>query len=218
MTDDDIEIPAQNPDRDPHLLVMLHGAGSRPSALAAMAIAWQRRLRSARVLLPAGPHTDADGGRYWADPGEYPVSAASIGAAAKVIRARLCAERDRLDIPAERTVLVGLSQGASVGLELVFADQPVAGLFIGYAARLYRLPSADDRSRARVHLVHGALDTVVPLAHGEAASRRLRAIGADVTLDIQADEGHRIGQVQINAGTQAVMDWRFGRGDFAPKP
>lgn len=198
------------------LLVFLHGAGSRPGAIVSAALAWQLRLRSAQALLVAGPHVAADGRRFWADPLHYPVSADAIRSAADALRPRIAARRVRLGLDAGAVCLVGFSQGASVALELAFGPTPVAGLVIGYAPRLYRLPTAADRILASVHLLHGMLDSVVPAAHGETAYRRLRALGADVSLDLMPDEGHSIGQRQINLGTQRAMDWVFERSQRPP--
>ena len=213
--DADIEIPQQNPAGPPHLLVLLHGAASRPSQLAALAIGWQSRLQSARAWLPAAPLTDAAGGRHWTPPDHYPVSADEVRAAAATLAHRLRVEQDRLGIAAARTIVIGFSQGASMALELAFEAPAVSALIIAYAARLYRLPRPGDRCVARIHLQHGALDSVLPVGHAEAAARRLRAIGADVHLQIQPDDGHLIGQLQINDGTRALMNWRFGRASLS---
>jgi len=59
--------------------------------------------------------------------------------------------------------------------------------------------------------VHGGADSVVPAAYGEMAYRRLRAINARVSLDLLPEEGHAVGQVLINRGTQQAMNWLFDR-------
>jgi predicted esterase len=149
--------------------------------------------------------------RYWVDPAQYPVAPDAIQAAADGARDRIVARQAELGLDAGRTMVIGFSQGASVALELAFGEPGCAGLVIAYAARLYRLPTVDDRVTARVRLVHGGGDSVVPAAYGEAAFRRLRGIGADVSLDLLPEEGHAVGQVQINRGTSHAMDWVFDR-------
>ena len=101
-------------------------------------------------------------------------------------------------------------------MELAFGDAPCAALIIGYAARLYRLPSPGDRVSGVIHLLHGGADSVVPAVYGEMAYRRLRALGANVSLDLLPDEGHAVGQMLINRGTQHAMDWLFDRGGEVP--
>ncbi len=192
------------------LLAMLHGAGSSAGALVPAAIAWQLKLRSAQAALLQAPFA-ADNQHYWVDPAQYPVTAASIGDAAAQARDLIEAQQSALGLGPDQTLVIGFSQGASVALELAFGDAPCAAITIGYAARLYRLPSPDDRVNGVIHLLHGGADSVVPAVYGEAAYRRLRAMGARVSLDVLPDEGHSVGQILINRGTEHAMNWLFGR-------
>ena len=215
--DDGIELPPLNAAAPARLLVMLHGAGSGPGELVPAALAWQLKLRRARVLLLRAPFdAGTPARRFWADPACYPVTAQAIRSAAEHIRPRIETARRALGLDRGQVCVIGFSQGASVALELAFGPEPAAALIIGYAARLYRLPNWADRIDAAVHLLHGVADSVVPSGYGEAAYRRLRAAGARVSLDLQTDEGHAVGQHLINRGTQFVMDWIFGRG--LPEP
>lgn len=200
------------------LLAMLHGAGSSPGDIVPAAIAWQLKLRSAQAALLPAPFAALHGQRYWFDPAQYPVRAASVGNAAAHARRQIANFQTALGVGPEQTLLVGFSQGASVALELSFDDEPCAGIIIAYAARLYRVPSADDRTSGYIHLLHGGVDSVVPSVYGEAPYRRLRAIGAKVSLDLLPDEGHAVGQMLINRGTQRAMDWAFGRGSAEAPP
>ena len=197
------------------LIVLLHAAGSSPGAIVHAALAWQLKLRIAQAMLLDAPFATSRARRYWVDPMQYPVESDAIRAAADGARGRIEARQARLDLDAGRTMVIGFSQGASVALELAFGEPGCAGLVIAYAARLYRLPTTDDRVAARVRLVHGGSDSVVPAAYGEAAYRRLRGIGANVTLDLLPEEGHAVGQVQINRGTRHAMDWVFDRSPDA---
>lgn len=195
---------------------MLHGAGSSAGAVVSAALAWQLKLRSALAVLPQAPFAGPQQQRYWVDPAEYPVTAASIGAAAHQARRLIVAQQAAVGVSPADTLMVGFSQGASVALELAFGEAACAAITIGYAARLYRLPSTDDHVAGEIHLLHGGADSVVPAVYGATAYRRLRAIGARVSLDLMPDEGHSIGQVQINRGTQHAMNWLFDRGGQSP--
>lgn len=214
--DDEIVLPPLTGGAPERLLVMLHGAGSSAGSVIAAALAWQLKLRSAQALLLQAPFNDAPGRRYWTDPAEYPVTAAAIAAAADGVRRRIIARQSASGMSADRTLAIGFSQGASVALELAFDAEPCTAITIAYAARLYRLPRAGDRVGGPIHLLHGGSDSVVPSAYGETAYRRLRAIGAQVTLDLLPEEGHAVGQVLINRGTQHAMNWLFNRGADAP--
>jgi phospholipase/carboxylesterase len=214
--DDLLMLPTLTGEAPKRLLVMLHGAGSSAGAIVSAAIAWQLKFRSALALLLQAPHTGPDGQRYWVDPAEYPVSAAAIAAAADAARNRIGEQQTALGLPAKDTLVVGFSQGASVALEMTFAAEPCAAITIGYAARLYRVPGDDDRARGQIHLLHGGADSVVPAVYGEMAYRRLRAAGAQVSLDLLPEEGHSVGQMLINRGTQHAMNWMFDRGEAPP--
>lgn len=219
----DIEMPAISPAERPRLLVLLHGAGSGPGMLVPTALAWQLKLRSAPAVLleggfdaaggEAGPDATADRARrrYWIDPREYPVTAESVRAQAARVHARIRAGQARLGLDTARTVVVGFSQGASIALELAFADLACAAIVVGFGARLYRLPTRTDHVPGVVHLVHGGLDSVVPVAHATAALRRFEGIGARATLDVVDEDGHAVAQSQINVATARVMQTLFGR-------
>jgi phospholipase/carboxylesterase len=66
-----------------------------------------------------------------------------------------------------------------------------------------------ERIGPTVHLIHGEFDSVVPSVHASRAFRGLRAVGADVTLDVVEDEAHAIGQEMVNLGTTRVMQTVF---------
>jgi len=214
---DDLLLPTLTGEAPRRLLVMLHGAGSSAGAIVSAAIAWQLKFRSAQALLLQAPHAGADGLRYWVDPSQYPVSPAAVAAAADDARGRIGAQQAACGLPPSDTLVVGFSQGASVALEMTFAVAPCAAITIGYAARLYRVPAPQDRANGQIHLLHGAADSVVPAVYGEMAYRRLRAAGARVSLDLLPDEGHSVGQMLINRGTQHTMNWLFDRG-LEPQP
>jgi phospholipase/carboxylesterase len=209
-------LPTLTAEPPKRLLAMLHGAGSTQGAIVSAALAWQLKLRSAQAALLRAPFAAAEGQRYWVDPNQYPVTAGSIGEAATHARRQIEEQQTALGLGPEKTLLVGFSQGASVALELAFGDKPCAAIIIGYAARLYRVPSPQDRVLGLIHLLHGGADSVVPAVYGEAAYRRLRAAGARVTLEVLPDEGHDVGQLLINRGTQHAMNWLFSREDRPP--
>ncbi|MCL4747629.1 MAG: dienelactone hydrolase family protein, partial [Burkholderiaceae bacterium] len=113
------------------------------------------------------------------------------------------------DVDQSHTVLVGFSQGATVALELARARPALASIVVAYAGRLASPIREDDRVESTIHLIHGELDSLVPAVHARQALRGLRAIGADVTLDITADGTHSIGQDMIILGTTRVMQTVF---------
>ena len=147
--------------------------------------------------------------RYWIDPAEYPVRPESVHDASERVARRIQAWQARAGMDASQTQLVGFSQGASIALELAFEPHDIANVIIGFAPRLYRLPVDGDAIRVAVHLIHGRYDSVVPLAHAEAALRRLGAIAPATSLDVLEDSGHAITQDHLNLATQRAMRTLF---------
>ena len=81
-------------------------------------------------------------------------------------------------VPAERTVLIGFSQGGTVALEAVKACPSVANAVVAFSARFARLPQTGSHIPARIHQVHGEYDAIVSRVHSERAARVLSALRA----------------------------------------
>jgi phospholipase/carboxylesterase len=202
-----LELPAMSPSAPARLLVFLHGAGSRPEAFAPVAIAWQLKFPGATVAILQAPRPGAGGyGFDWYDSEGTPAERlARADDAARDVVSRVRALQQHCGLDAARTVLIGFSQGATVALQALRGEPELCGILVAYAARLASPIRPGERIDAAVHLVHGELDTVVPLVWGRRALDGLRAAGADVTLDIGTEDGHGIGQEGVIVGTTRVM-------------
>jgi phospholipase/carboxylesterase len=209
-------ISAQAPQR---LLVFLHGAGSRPEVFAPVAVSWQLKFPGATAAILQGLQpSPAPRGLDWFDTrGIASERAERVARAAREVAARVAALQRAAQVGAAQTVLVGFSQGATVALELARAHPELASIVVSYAGRLARPIRSEERVSATIHLIHGELDTLVPAVHAKQALRGLRAIGADVTLDITADGTHSIGQDMITLGTTRVLQTVF-RGRRPRRP
>jgi phospholipase/carboxylesterase len=214
MNDEDLEplwleLPPISTAAPPRLMVFLHDAGSSAETFAPVAIAWQLKFPGATAALLQGPRRWT-GGNDWYDAtdrdahGPRQLEAAAERAAASI---QTLARQAGLD--GARTVLVGVGQGASLALELARRRNELASIVVAYAARLARPLREGDRIAATVHLITGEFDSIVPTVHALQAMRGLRAVGAEVTLDIVEDESHSIGQGMVNLGTTRVMQTVF---------
>ena len=92
---------------------------------------------------------------------------------------------------AERTTLIGFSQGAIMALEATQQSQPVAGRVIAIAGRFAQPPQGVPAGTL-LHLMHGEQDRVMPVGLAVDAERHLRALGARATLDLYPGLGHGI--------------------------
>ena len=203
----------------PRLLVFLHGAGSSPEAFAPVALAWQLKFPGATAILLQGLQSSADGdGCDWFDArGIASDRVDRIRHAALQVGERIAGLQQAFGIDASRTIVIGFSQGATVALDLVRARSGIASIVVCYAGQLASRLAADERIDATIHLLHGGLDSVVPVEHARRALRELRAVGTNATLDLTEDGGHTIGQDMIILGTTRAMQTVFrGRRRRSP--
>lgn len=204
-----LELPPISASAPRRLLVFLHGAGSSPEGFAPVAIAWQLKFPGATAVLLQGLRR-LDRGTDWFDGAARDARGATgVEGATAEVAGRIGELQRQLGLDASDTVLVGFGQGATMALEVARAHPARVAVIVAYAGRLARPIAEADRVGATVHLIHGEFDSVTPAVHAQRAFRGLRAVGADVTLDIVEDESHAIGQGMVNLGTARVMQTVF---------
>jgi phospholipase/carboxylesterase len=215
-----LELPPISAHAPRRLLVFLHGAGSRPEVFAPIAVSWQLKFPGATAAILQGlqPSPARDGLDWFDARGVAADRVERVDQATRAVAARLLALQQAAQVGSEQTVLVGFSQGATVALELARARPGLASIVVAYAGRLATPIRSEERVSATIHLIHGELDSLVPAVHAKQALRGLRAIGADVTLDITEDGTHSIGQDMIILGTTRVLQTVFRGRTRARKP
>jgi phospholipase/carboxylesterase len=213
-----LELPPISARAPRRLLVFLHGAGSRPEVFAPIAVSWQLKFPGATAAILQGlqPSPARDGLDWFDARGVAADRVERVDQATRTVATRLLALQQAAQVGSEQTVLVGFSQGATVALELARARPELASIVVAYAGRLATPIRSEERVSATIHLIHGELDSLVPAVHAKQALRGLRAIGADVTLDITEDGTHSIGQDMIILGTTRVLQTVF-RGRARPR-
>jgi phospholipase/carboxylesterase len=200
------------------LLVFLHGAGSSPETFAPIAVAWQLKFPGATAVLLQGLER-REAGADWFDPQDrHGEGNERITRAASRVAERIGQLQHGLGLQGLETVVVGFSQGATVALELARGHADLASIVVAYAGRLSSPIRPHEQVGSTVHLIHGEFDSIVPSVHSTRAYRGLRAAGADVTLDIVADEAHTIGQELVSLGTTRVMQTLFRGRSPARRP
>ncbi len=212
-----LELPALSAQAPPRLLVFLHGAGSRPETFAPVAIAWQLKFPGATAAILQGLHAGMSGhGFDWFDGrGVAADRIDRIDSATDAVAHRVRSLQHSSGVGPDRTVLIGFSQGATIALQALRRHPALCTIAVAYAGRLASPILADERISADVHLIHGELDSIVPVVHARQALRGLQAAGAHVTLDINADGTHTIGQEGVILGTTRVLQTIF-RGRLRP--
>ncbi|MFN9692370.1 MAG: alpha/beta hydrolase [Synechococcaceae cyanobacterium] len=170
-------------------LVLLHGWGADADDLLELGLELVDGGESVDVVALRAPGLHPAGaGREW-----YPLAPAPDWAALPAARQGL---RERLEqlarnLPLDRTVLLGFSQGGAMAVDVATsaAGLPLAGLI---SCSGYPHPDWQPRATALpVLLTHGSLDQVVPAEACSALEDALRAGGAQVTRQL-FEGGHGI--------------------------
>jgi phospholipase/carboxylesterase len=93
-------------------------------------------------------------------------------------------------VGAERTVLIGFSQGSIMALESTQRTPELAHRVVAVAGRFAKPPRVAPA--AAIHLLHGEQDPVIPASQSREAEALLRQLGAVVTADFFPALGHGI--------------------------
>jgi len=176
----------REPEGEPRgALVLLHGRGANELDLEPLLSVLDREARLLGIL-PRGPLTLPPGGAHWyavrqvgyPDPGTF---FTTFERASTWLDAVL----GELEVPAERTVLGGFSQGAvmSYALGLAASRPPPAGIVAmsGFIPRVegFELDLA-SRAGLPVSISHGRNDPVIGVQWGRDARDQLMNAGLDV--------------------------------------
>ncbi len=200
---------APTPERSPrHLFVFLHGCGATAQSMIPIAFKFQARFPSAALVVPSGFNPDARGGvaQDW-----YPTRGLNcdnhrdrVASVLPDVEDLVRREQTNFGVAASRTVLIGFSQGGTVALEAV-KSAGLAGAVVAFSSRYARLPARGMRISSRIHLVHGAYDSVVSRVYAERAARVLSGLHVPVTLDIVDDLGHALSPRAIGLGSLRLL-------------
>jgi phospholipase/carboxylesterase len=189
------------------LVILLHGYGSNGDDLISLARLIQPALPQAAFIAPNAPSQIprmAAAHQWWPiETFSMAERAAGASAAAPVLDAFITHALEDADLPSERLLIVGFSQGTMMALHVgLRRPEPVAGI-IGISGMLVapeRL-QAEIRSRPPVLLIHGTDDDVVPFGSMELASTALTSSGVPVDTYASPGVGHSVDQDGLAAAT-----------------
>ncbi|MEO0407413.1 MAG: alpha/beta hydrolase [Cyanobacteria bacterium P01_A01_bin.135] len=183
-----------------HLLVLLHGWGANAQDVAGLAEVLQ--LPNWAMAFPNAPFASpySPGGYMWYSFPEgsldnlLGLDQPDLQESRERLRTWLTHLTERLEVPLERTVLGGFSQGGAMSLDLG-PQLPIAGI-MSLSGYLHRAIAPADKAVPTL-LVHGTQDTVVPLRAAWQAREQLTAI--DTPLDYhEFSMGHEISPAVLN--------------------
>lgn len=180
-----------------HLIVLLHGVGSRGRDLEGLAQHWQRALENVIVATPDGPSAfDMGAGFQWFSVSgiTYETRPARIAAARDAFDATISALYKHYDINPEqdRVILAGFSQGAMMALDaLVRGCYQLAGV-VAFSGRLASPEPLQPQANSTALLVHGSADQVISCVESRKAAETLSAAGVTVELHVEEGTPHTV--------------------------
>lgn len=192
------ERPALSGEAD-SLIVLLHGYGADGNDLIGLADPLAQHLPNTRFVAPNAPERCRNNpfGYQW-----FPIpwldGSTEAEMRAGAIRAfetlDACLDGLAQEMPPERTVLIGFSQGTMMMLHVALRRTKAYAGLVGFSGRLL-LPETlqrEIRSRPPVLLVHGDLDEVVPVASLKEAADALVAAGVETYAHVSKGTAHGI--------------------------
>jgi phospholipase/carboxylesterase len=176
------------------LILFFHGVGSNAQDLVPVAQQFAKVHKNAMVVSVNGAQpSDFGSGRQW-----FSVAAVTeenrAGRVATVLplfRSTIGHWQELAGVSADKTILVGFSQGSIMALESTQLRPSLAGRVIAFSGRFAVEPKVAPTGTV-INLIHGSADAVIDAEHSLAAARQLKALGATVTVDLVPGMSHGI--------------------------
>lgn len=177
------------------LVILLHGVGSSGADIGGLAPALAEVLPNTKFVSPDGPGR-FNGGYQW-----FSV----VGVTTENRPARVAAARPAFDTIVsdiigregfagrlDRVALVGFSQGSIMALDTIASGRwPVAGV-VAFSGRLASPEPLEPAKGAKLLLVHGTEDQMMPIAEVANADAKLSSHGVTVSSFVQPGLGHSV--------------------------
>jgi phospholipase/carboxylesterase len=176
------------------LVLFFHGVGSSAQDLVPVAQQFAKVLKQAMVVSVNGAQpSDFGSGRQWFSVAGVTEEnrAGRVATVMPLFQSTIQQWQKVAGVGADKTILVGFSQGSIMALESTQFQPALAGRVIAFAGRFAVAPTVAPTTTV-VHLIHGAADTVIDASHSLEAARQLKALGTTVTVDTVPGMAHGI--------------------------
>ena len=188
------------------MVILLHGLGANGADLISLARYWEHALPDTIFISPDAPFPCdmAPVGFQWFSLQDRnpDIMLKGVEEAAPVLNAYIDAMLEKYGIEPAKLVLAGFSQGTMMSLYVApRLKHKIAGV-LGYSGALVGAESLGGANihKIPVHLIHGDMDMVVPLAAYTMAKSVLSAAGFDVSGGITNGLSHSIDEDGIESG------------------
>lgn len=195
------------------LVILLHGFGSDGNDLIGLADPLAPHLPDVTFVAPNAPQkcsVNPMGYQWFPIPWMDGSSEVEMGQGFASSTTILNAYLDEMaeEFPAERTILIGFSQGTMMSLHV--GPQRAAQLagVIGFSGRLMRPEGLSTAtSKPPIQLIHGDADEVVPPSSMPEAAKALKAAGFDVSSHVSPGVGHGIAPDGLSLALHRIRGW-----------
>lgn len=199
----------QRPDSPERLILLMHGVGASPQSMEPLGELLARQFPKAAVIsVQAADASDFGQGFQW-------FSVQGVTEENRFERVRSAMPRfvesvqywqTQTNLPADKTTLIGFSQGAIMALSSTqIVDDPLASRIISLSGRLAKRPTKGPKS-TRIHFLHGDQDPVIDCQFAQQAHAGLSELGADSTFDLITNLVHSINQTEVNLIVKYLRD------------
>ena len=193
------------------LVILLHGLGSDGRDLIGLAPFFAKALPDAVFVSPDAPYPCdmSPVGYQWfslQDPSDSAILG-GVQRAAPVLDHFITDQMEKYNVPADKTALVGFSQGTMMALYTgPRFPEKLAGV-LGYSGALVGAEVIDfpEILRIPVHLVHGDADDVVPVENHHNAEAALKNAGFEVSAEVTRGLAHGIDEEGIAGGSRFLQ-------------
>lgn len=175
--------PADKAVDQPWLLVLMHGVGSNEQNLFGLAphVPANFHVLSLRAPNIVGPSSYAWFGFSVRPGGERVIDEAQEAASRQQLAQVIASAAQQLNIPAERVVVGGFSQGGIMTLSLLLTQPGLMHAAMVMHSRLLAeiaplVAPPEQLTGKQLWVSHGTLDSVLPLAHAHAIRRAAEAL------------------------------------------
>ena len=192
-----------------NLVIFFHGYGASGENLLNLGDEWADDLGSTIFLAPDAPIPMGHGGYQWYEIYDVPPETriAGLHTCLPQVHAYIDAQMAQYKVPANRTALVGFSQGGSLVLQLLTERPEPLGAIVSYAGFFLDPEKGlkNLKSFTPTLLVHGEQDTAVPFQASVRAQETLSPHGP-IRLEARPHLGHSIDPKGSQLGCAFLKD------------
>lgn len=189
------------------LILLFHGVGSSAEDLVPIGQEFATKLPTAMVVSLDGLQaSDFGQGRQW-----FSVAGITeenrperIAVAMPAFQALVQQMQQLSGVSANDTTLIGFSQGSIMSLESTQIQPQLASRVIAFSGRFALAPKVAPKGTV-VHLIHGDADSVVSVENSLNGAKQLKALGAEVTLDIEPGMSHGINGRMMSLALEKIV-------------